>query len=308
MAEIRGTPDICIEEQHVRSAVFLGLATVDLIYAVESVPCENEKCVAQRQEITCGGPAANAATTCAFLGGDTTLVSSVGTHPLADVIRHELEHFRVSLRDLAASSSEAPPVSSILVSQGTGARTVISGHATRTQVPSEAFDISALKNADLLLVDGHQMACSIKAAASARAQTIPVVFDGGSWKDRTDELLTHTRIAICSETFRPPGTKATLDVLEYLLGHGPDTAVITQGAGPIIWATHQKKGELSPPPVAAIDTLGAGDIFHGAFCFRLVSGGGFLESLTFAAEVAAYSCRFFGTRSWMDAWRPRINR
>ncbi len=293
-------------EHDVRCAVFLGLAAVDVIYAVESVPHENEKYIALQQEVLCGGPAANAAITCAFLGGNTRLVSSLGAHPIAAVIRDELERFRISLEDLAPSSPEVPPVSSILVSRGSGARTVISGHATRKQIPAEAFDRRALNDAALLLVDGHQIACAIKAAFEAKAQGIPVVLDGGSWKDRTDELLARIRIAICSETFRPPGTRDLSDVIEYVLRHGPEAVVITRGADPIIWATRHHKGELSPPRVAAIDTLGAGDIFHGAFCFRLMSGATLPEALAFAAEVAAYSCRFFGTRSWMNTW-PRPN-
>lgn len=288
-----------------RSAVFVGLATVDVIYEVDSLPRENEKSVARRQEIFCGGTAANAAITCAFLGESATLVSSVGAHPFANVIRGELQHFRVSLRDLAPSSPEIPPVSSILVTPGTGARTVISGHAARKQVPAGALDTCVLKNASVLLVDGHQIGCAIGAAAHAQSLAIPVVFDGGSWKDRTDQLLAHTRIAICSENFWPPETTAAPDVIRYLLDHGPEAVAITRGANAIIWATHDRSGELSPPLVSAVDTLGAGDIFHGAFCHRLVNGAPFPDALAFAAEVAACSCRFFGPRSWMDRWDRR---
>lgn len=287
-------------------AVFLGLATVDIIYGVERVPAENEKSVAWRQEVWCGGPAANAAIAYAFLGGTASLVSAVGTHPLASVIRHEVERFRIALQDIAPSSTEMPPVSSVLVNRTTGARTVISGHATRVQVPAEAVDLRVLAGAALLLVDGHQIASGIRAAARARALGIPVVFDGGSWKDRADELLAHVQYAICSEHFRPPDVTTTGDVIPYLLDRGPEAVAITRGANPIRWATHGGQGEISPPGVSAVDTTGAGDVFHGAFCQQLASGTPFVDALTFAAGVAAYSCRFQGTRSWMDTWPRRI--
>jgi sugar/nucleoside kinase (ribokinase family) len=283
-------------------AVFLGLATVDFIYAVESIPRENQKLVAHRQEILCGGPAANAAIACAFLGGPATLVSAVGAHPLASVIREELEQFHIPLMDLDPSSAEMPPVSSILVSQGSGNRTVISGHATRKQAPREAFDAAVLKNAALLMVDGHQMSCAIRAAAEAKAVGIPVVLDGGSWKDQTDKLLAHTRAVICSEDFRPPGTENVRNVIAYLLDHGVEAAAITRGAKPVLWATRQEEGEVTVPVIAAVDTLGAGDIFHGAFCHRAMKGASFVDSLKFAVEVAAYSCQSFGTRAWMECW------
>src|SRR5579872_2062952 len=101
-----------VKEHAVGLAAFLGLATVDITYAVERVPFENEKFVARSQEVLCGGPAANAAITYAYLGGIATLVSAVGTHPLASVIRHEVDRFRISLQDIAPSSAEMPPVSS----------------------------------------------------------------------------------------------------------------------------------------------------------------------------------------------------
>lgn len=289
-----------------RPAVFLGLATVDVIYGIESIPAENEKSVAVRQEVLCGGPAANASITYAFLGGTAALVSAMGTHPLASVIRHELEHFRVALQDIAPSSPEIPSVSSILVNQRSGTRTVVSGHATRTQGAADFVDLHILDGAALLLVDGHQMACAIRAAAQARAQGIPVVFDGGSWKDGTDKLLAHVQYAVCSERFRPPGITSTGSVITYLLDHGPEAVAITRGADPILWATHRGQGEVSPPCVYAVDTTGAGDIFHGAFCHQLALGAPFVDALTDAAGVAAYSCRFAGTRAWMGEWARRI--
>jgi len=290
----------------VRPAVFLGLVTVDVIYGVDSVPSENEKSVAQWQEVLCGGPAANAAITYGFLGGTATLMSAVGTHPLCSVIRHDLERFQVSLHDFAPSSREVPPVSAVLVSQSTGARTVVSGHATRTPAPAEAVNVGILNSAALLLVDGHQIACSIRAAAQARALGIPVVLDGGSWKDGTDELLPLVQYAICSEHFAPPGNASASDAIAYLLDRGPEAVAITRGPGPITWATRGDKGEIAPPRVVAVDTTGAGDIFHGAFCYQLVLGNPFPGALAFAAKVASYSCRFPGTRSWMATW-PRDN-
>jgi sugar/nucleoside kinase (ribokinase family) len=290
------------KEPDVGPAVFLGLTTVDIVYAVQNVPGENEKSVARRQEVLCGGPAANAAISYAFLHGGATLVSAVGCHPLAEIIRSDLAHSRVSLHDLTPASTEIPPVASILVSERTGARTVVSGHASRKQVPAEALDLQVVRNAAVLLVDGHLMNCAIRAAEQAKAQATPVVLDGGSWKDGTDELLAHTQIAICSEQFLPPGAATARDAIAYLLARSPEAVAITRGASPILWAMRHQQGELIPPSISAVDTLGAGDIFHGAFCHQLVRGSSFPDALAFAAEVAACSCRFFGPRSWMDTW------
>jgi sugar/nucleoside kinase (ribokinase family) len=290
-------------ELHMAGAVFVGITTVDLIYGLDGFPRENEKWVARSQEVHCGGPATNAAITYAFLGGTATLVSAIGTHPLCSIIRDELEQFGISLQDLAPALTEIPSVSSVLVNSRNGSRTVVSGHATRTQIPAEALDGSVLDGAALLLVDGHQMACGIRAAARAKARGIPVVLDAGSWKNSMEELLGHVQYAICSERFTPPGITSEHEIVKYLLDHGPQAVVITRGAEPITWATHDDQRQLSPPIVSAVDTTAAGDVFHGAFCYQLAKGMPFTDALAFAAEVAAFSCRFPGTRSWMDAWR-----
>jgi sugar/nucleoside kinase (ribokinase family) len=284
-------------------AVFVGLATVDLIYEVEALPRENEKGVARRQEILCGGPAANAAITCAFLGAPVKFAGVIGRHPLTSVIRNEFGRFGVTVHDVAPDSKETPSLSSIFVNQSTGSRTIVSGHATREQFPASAFDGAWLDGAGLLMADGHQMSCAIAATAEAKKKGLTVMLDGGSWKDGTEELLAQTDVAICSEAFRPPGTQTLADVVDYLLVGGVRHAAITRGGDSILWASGSERGEIAVPRITAVDTLGAGDIFHGAFCRRMLDGAGFVDALSFAAEVASYSCRFFGTRTWMQKWR-----
>ncbi len=285
------------------SAAFLGLATVDIVYEVDGIPVENEKAVAIRQDVLCGGPAANAAITCAFLGATVKFAGAVGRHLLTRVIHEEFRRFGVVLHDIDPESSETPSISSIFVNPKTGSRTIISGHATRVQVPASAFDAALLEDAALLMVDGHQMAYAIAAACAAKDRGITVVLDGGSWKERTEELLEQTTIAICSEAFRPPGTTTLTDVIEYLLGQGIAYAAITRGADSIIWASRTQSGEITIPECDAIDTLAAGDIFHGAFCRRCLDGATFVDALTYASNVASCSCRFFGPRAWMKAFR-----
>lgn len=286
-----------------KSAVFLGLATIDLIYEVEGMPCENEKGIARRQEILCGGPAANAAITCAFFGAPVRFAGVVGGHSLTNVIRDEFGRFGVAVQDLAPDSNQTPTLSSIFVNSSSGSRTIVSGHATREQLAEGAFDPTVLNDAGLLMVDGHQMACAIAASAEARRKGLTVVLDGGSWKHGTEELLAGTDVAICSEAFRPPGTQTVAEVIDYLLARGVRRTAVTRGGGSILWASGSERGEIAVPPINAVDTLGAGDIFHGAFCRRMLDGVGFVDALSFAVKVASHSCRFFGTRAWMQTWR-----
>ncbi len=284
------------------SALFVGLATVDLLYVVDEIPRPNAKISVPGQQITSGGPAANAALTFAALGGTSTLVTAVGQHPLAAAIREEMRRFSVALHDIAPDQSAAPPVSSILVLRNTGERTVVSANATAFPPFSFGFDPQWFAGVSVLLVDGHYMELCIRAAQLARSRKIPVVLDSGSWKQDMEVLLPCVDIAICSDDFRPPGCVDDRDALDFLVRAGIARAVITRGAAPIRYRQDGVAGEIPVEQVLARDTLGAGDIFHGAFCFRICQGYAFTDALKFAAQLATFSCCQIGTRAWIESF------
>ncbi|MCM3923355.1 PfkB family carbohydrate kinase [Frankia sp. AiPs1] len=142
--------------------------------------------------------------------------------------------------------------------------------------------------------------------AAALAGWPPVVFDGGSWKPGTERLLPHVDVALCGSAFRPPGVGGDpAEVLRYLLAHGPSFAAVTRGPGPVRWATARAGGEVRPPAVRAVDTLGAGDVFHGAFAWSIgvqprLTTDALVAALAAASQVAARSVTSFGTRAWLN--------
>ena len=123
--------------------------------------------------------------------------------------------------------------------------------------------------------------------------------DGGSWKPGFEAVLRHADYAICSANFLPPSCQTQADLVYYLQGLGIPQIAITQGEQPIRYWTASEQGELAVPTIQAVDTLGAGDIFHGAFCYFILQSS-FPEALHQAAQVAASACESFGTRAWMQ--------
>jgi sugar/nucleoside kinase (ribokinase family) len=286
------------------AGVFVGLSTVDIVYGIRDFPKPNSKNVATRQDVFAGGPATNAAITFARLGGDGTLITVVGTHPLAAIIKHELAEFGVVLVDLLPETDAIPSLSSSLVTEGSGERMVVSANATRLPTPPGFSEPSRIDGASVVLVDGHHMATCRSAAEYARSQGIRVVLDGGSWKDGMAELLASVDVAICSQNFTPPGCADESGVIDYLRRQGIAEVAITNGGKAIRYASPIGSGEIPVPQVKAVDTLGAGDIFHGAFCHRYVENGfGFRGALEFASGIASRSCQYFGTRAWMTPTR-----
>jgi sugar/nucleoside kinase (ribokinase family) len=278
--------------------IFVGISTVDVVYLVDDFPAANTKIAARSQDLFAGGPATNAAIAFQHLGGQATLVSAVGRHVLTSAITAELERYGIAHRDLSPAFEGVPPIASITVNPA-GERNVVSARAVRVAPPPAQVDESLLAQASIVLVDGHPMqACQVWARA-ARAREIPVVLDGGSWKDGTRELLASIDTVICSADFRPPSCFSEDDVIDYLRDCGVAHIAITHGAEPVRFVSGATSGLLPVPQVEPVDTMGAGDIFHGAFCYYAATGHGFEQGLREAAKVAAESCRFRGTREWM---------
>src|SRR5208282_3074239 len=95
--------------------IFVGLSTIDIVYHVDEFPAPNAKVAAHSQSIFVGGPATNAAIAFAHFGGQATLVSAVGRHPLVQAIRQELERYSVQLIDLNPDFDDVPVISSAAV-------------------------------------------------------------------------------------------------------------------------------------------------------------------------------------------------
>jgi sugar/nucleoside kinase (ribokinase family) len=276
--------------------VFAGVAAVDIIYGVERVPNENSKIMADRRLLVAGGPAANAAITFGFLNGQARLISAVGTHALASIIHSDLALGNVELVDLAPPGF-APIISSILITKNSGQRTVISSTGPRLQLASDSRSLDA---ANFLLVDGHYLSIAIELARMAHERDIPVILDGGSWKPGLDQLLPLVDVAICSDDFHPPDAISDDDVVRFLNQAGVRHIAITHGEHPVrYFSAGGSNGRIPVPQITAVDTLGAGDIFHGAFCYSWSGSGDFAGSLEFAVKVASESCRYFGPREWM---------
>ena len=287
-------------------ALFVGLCTLDIIQSVDHVPGSNDKITALRQTIAAGGPAANAAVTYAYLGGISTLLTSVGRHPLASGIHADLTRAQVKLTDLNLRSEEPPSLSSVLVTAGSGERAVVSTNARHQNFSAPDYLHGLVEDCVLVEADGHHPDVAEAALRMARESGKVTVLDGGSWKRGTERLLADSDVVVCSSNFHPPDTDTPDQVLSFLHEHGVKWSAITNGSNPIIWRDVSEVHSLEVPCVNVVDTLAAGDVFHGALAWMLAAqtqadGGSFHDALAFAAHAASASCQHFGSREWMKS-------
>jgi sugar/nucleoside kinase (ribokinase family) len=197
-------------------------------------------------------------------------------------------------------------ISAVTVIESSGERSVVSRNAEGVHVDVPADLAAVVDAAGVLLVDGHHPALARAAARAAHTAGVPVVLDAGSWKPVLPELLPHVTAAVCSAAFAPPGTVDDLDAMAHaLLAAGPDLVAVTHGPAPVRWWTGVDHGALEVPPVTARDTLGAGDVLHGAFAFAIAAGvADPVLALRFAIDVAGVRVAHVGPRSWLGD--PRL--
>ncbi len=284
--------------------LFVGVTTLDCIYQADHPPSANEKVAASKSLTVAGGPATNAAVTFAQIHSRNraTLASVIGSHPLTGIITEDLLGQGITLADLDPQRLAPPPISSIVVSAATGERAVVSRSAEDMQMSADAFLVESLDAVDVVLIDGHQMAVSARVAQWAKTKQIPVVVDAGSWKAGFEGVLSLADVVVASANFFPPGCETAAEVMNWMRSHTTAQVAITQGANPILYQTGDTINELEVPQIRAVDTLGAGDIFHGAFCHFYLTHP-FEETLLKASRTASMACQYWGTRDWTKTYR-----
>ena len=278
--------------------LFFGLTTIDIFNFVEHHPGPNQKIKATEQSVCAGGPAANAAVTFSILGGEAYLVSGLGSHPVAALGFLDLQRHGVTIHDHCSVSDALPIISSIIVNITNGDRcAVYSDPGSRSLSPNLDYGHYS-KGCSAIMFDGFYLDEAVHAAQAAGDKTVTIL-DGGSWKDGLEKLLPFIDFAICSADFSPPGCSTDEDLFAYLADTGVTGAAISRGPEPIVYDHRGAKGQIEVPTVNAIDTLGAGDILHGAFCHYILSNA-FEQSLELAARTASRSCAYRGTRAWIN--------
>ncbi|GGL26258.1 carbohydrate kinase [Phycicoccus endophyticus] len=283
-------------------ALACGLATVDVVQVVEAVPEPDEKVLARASTVAAGGPACVAAMACAALGVPTRFVGAVGSGPLSAVVLADLAAHGVAVTDVAPPGLR-PPVASVLVTEATGERAVVSQGAAGVTGYDPVSDARAgllLDGVGAVLVDGHHLPIALEVARAATARHIPVLLDGGSWKPGLEELLALVDVAVTSAAFALPGGGG----LEGLLAAGPGWVAASDGAGPVRWcAADGGRGQVEVPSVEVVDTLGAGDVLHGALLAQVARDGtGDLPgALAAAVSVASGSVTHPGPLGWAEA-------
>ncbi len=275
--------------------LFIGLTTIDVLYPLLHFPKENEKIRATDDHLDLGGPAMNAAFAFAALGGEATLITWIGRHAWTNFMKTRLENYGIETIDLNANQERDPVVSAILINMSNGTRTIVTSQVEMNiEIVPPAIKLDAF---EIICVDGFFGAYTI-GLLQKNVHHIPVVFDGGSHKAHTDQILSLVNYPIFSGHFKAPKSRTIQD---YLTQFNHRQYAITQGEHPILFFDKGTGGSIRPNATTVVDTLAAGDLFHGAFAkYILENNFDFPSALREAADIATASCQYIGARKWAE--------
>lgn len=270
----------------------IGHASYDLVFSVPKHPGEDEKTVADRLLGCGGGPAANAAITVAKLGFSAAFAGYLGLDLYGETHFRELVDAGINT-DWIVRGEAPTPLSAVLVKPD-GKRALVNYKGNTQALPENTLDFrdAAVKAA---LFDGHEPYIALDFLRQRRDQQLATVLDAGSLHDGTRALLDQVTYLVASEKFALQYAGDEQAALSSLAEQAP-VVVITLGERGLIWRRGQETGTLSAPPVACVDSTGAGDAFHGAFAAAVASGMPWLETLRYASAAGALSCTQMGAR------------
>jgi len=278
--------------------VGVGINATDTIIRLPSFPAIDSKMEVLSAEIAPGGQVASAIIACRRWGLSARYVGIIGDDSAGKFQRSEMERAGVEAHWITAVGSHSQ-IAFILVDESSGERTILWKRDEKVALHADDLRRKWIWGARALLVDGHDTEAAARAARWARERAIPVVGDFDSLYPKVEELLYQVDFPVTSKDF-PQKLTGEVNLLKSL------PSILSRFKCRVIAATLGCLGALSwngsefflSPGfrLHAVDTTGAGDIFHGAFVYALLRGWELQEILEFSNAAAALNCTAPGAR------------
>jgi sulfofructose kinase len=274
-----------------------GIAVLDEVFRVSTFPVPDTKVQASEFISIGGGNAANAAVAIARLGGKAHFAAPLGDDAVGDRLIESLQREGVECVGCVRVAGARTPVSAIFL-DARGDRTIANYRDHRLN-DARADDPDLLVSAvDAVVADNRFPDFVLPICRAAMARRIPVVIDADKAEDYRPPLFkAATHVIFSAQCLRATARTDDLPLGLAQMGILTDAFLaVTDGPHPVLWYDRSRATIRETPVFAikAVDTLGAGDVFHGAFALALVEGRGVEEALRFAAAAAGLKCSRFG--------------
>lgn len=288
-----------------------GIAALDEVFRVGEFPQTDTKTMATEFVSVGGGCAANAAVTVARLGGRASFAGPLGgpagKEPIGDRLLAGLAREKVDCSGCVRVSGVSSSICAIFIN-ACGERTIVNHCNDRLRAALPTNVDRLVESVEVVLADNRFPEFVWPICKAARQRDIPVVLDADKptrISDRLFEFASH--IIFSSEGLRATvGTDDLAAALAEISRHTRSFLAVTDGPNDVIWRDGDTSRRMSVFKIDTVDTLAAGDVFHGGFALALSEGQGVLAAMQFAAAAAAVKCTRFGGSAVVPS-RPEVD-
>jgi len=287
------------------AVIGIGQCSLDYLALAEGYPEIDTKKELLEWHEQCGGPVATALVALSRLGVGCRFYGVTGDDEAGERIRLSLIDEGVDARGLIKREGSSSQKAFIFIEKKTAQRTIFWKRPSGEALRPEDLGVDFLEGCGFLLLDGLMSEVSLYAAEKARSLKIPVMLDAGSVRPGMVGTARLSDYLVASREFaKGMGWDPVPDVLRRQKDKlGVNCLTITLGRQGSITVCQDEVFEVPAFKVDAVDTTGAGDVFHGGYIYGLLKGWQIRDTLKFASAMAALKCTKIGGRAGI----PRLH-
>jgi sulfofructose kinase len=276
----------------------IGMPVRDLTFRVQGIPARGSKENASHFEEICGGNALNAAIGIVRLGGRASVCGPMGDarETSSRYIFDKLAHEGIETKHIVHMPGLVTPISAIMIDPS-GERTIVTFRDPELWKVHLPDTDELLTDCDAILTESRAAAFCNDLCVEATRRGIPVIVDVDRAMSLREGLLTaSSHLVFSSEPLQETaGIADDGEALKKIAKLTPAFLAGTRGPQGTIWLDENHALQQTPAfPVHTVDTLGAGDVFHGAFALAITEKQDLRSALRFASAAAALKCTRFG--------------
>ena len=267
------------------------------------MPVSNEGMMITDKSWQGGGQVATGVVAASRLGASTALCGTVGDDIFGRFCKEDLINHGVDVGGLQTKKGYQTGFSLVLSDQKTGGRSILMESGDVPPLSLDEINGELIRQAKVLHVSWVNDIV-MKAARIAKKVGVPVLLDADNYRDNLEDIFPYVDVMIASkyiyDHYFTSGNEE--DHLKETLSWGPSVAIYTLGDKGCIGICKDGFFRQEAFPVQVMDTVGAGDVFHGAYACCMAKGMSPIESVKFSTAVSAIKCTRIGGRAGIPTW------
>lgn len=296
------------EKNNIKTVTGLGQCSLDQIALVRGYPEEDSKAEAEELITQGGGPVATALIALARLDVPCRFIGAVADDEAGRAIKKEFNAEGVSTKGLITRRGGSSQKAFIIVNTKNASRTIIWQRPGGAPLTSAEVRPGLIKDASLLILDGLMEEASIKATELGNKFAVPILLDAGSMRPGMLRLAAASDLIVASKRFANELAPTPQKAIKELRALNPEARVITitlgeEGSLTCAGKEIFRKGAYA---VKAVDTTGAGDVFHGGFAYGILKRWPIKKTIEFASALAALKCLKAGGRTGIPSLKETL--